>query len=222
MSTPRARGRIGFAHVASALALVFALSGTAYAGALITGRDIRDGSVTGKDVKNGTLTGTDVRDGSLSKADLASGIVPVPPGATLPPGTTLRGVFAPYNSSSSPTGPTTAGESVSFAYPLPSGPRVHVMPSTAAPTADCPGSVAQPEAAAGQLCLYLQQDDPAHPSQIVVLDPTAPDLSGINYHTDTDSETVFGEGKVARFGFKLTVQTASNISQLAGSWAATS
>lgn len=47
----------------------------AYAGGLIDGGDIQNGSITGADIDNGTLTGVDVRNGTISNADLASGSV---------------------------------------------------------------------------------------------------------------------------------------------------
>lgn len=50
------------ANVCATIALVFSLSGTAYAAKLYTGRDVRDGS----------LTGRDIRDGSIARADLSA------------------------------------------------------------------------------------------------------------------------------------------------------
>lgn len=72
-----------YATVASTLALVFSLAGTATATSitLITGRDVKDGSLTGRDLgarsvnavklKRHSLTGREVKRGSLPGADLA-------------------------------------------------------------------------------------------------------------------------------------------------------
>src|SRR5688572_25420853 len=65
------RVRPSYANVASTLALVVALSGTAYAAATITGAD----------VKNNTLTSKDVR--SLSMKDFKPRMVPIGPGARM-------------------------------------------------------------------------------------------------------------------------------------------
>ena len=51
-----------------ALAMVVGFAGSAGA-ALITGRQIKDGSVTGRDVRDGVVKSADVRDGSLSDVD---------------------------------------------------------------------------------------------------------------------------------------------------------
>lgn len=59
------------AYTIALLALFCALGGPAYAGSLITGADIKDGSVTGVDLKNGTVKGADVKNGSLATGDLS-------------------------------------------------------------------------------------------------------------------------------------------------------
>ena len=63
------------------VALLFGSTGGAVAGALITGKQIKNESVTGADIRNGTLgsvdiqnnglLGADVRDGSLTHLDIA-------------------------------------------------------------------------------------------------------------------------------------------------------
>ena len=52
------------------LALLVALGGTATAGVLITGKQVKNGSLTGADVGNGSLTGKDVRNNSLTSKDV--------------------------------------------------------------------------------------------------------------------------------------------------------
>ena len=49
--------RLSYANVAATLALFFALSGTAVAGAklLISGANVKNHSLTGVDIKNGSL-----------------------------------------------------------------------------------------------------------------------------------------------------------------------
>jgi len=55
------------AVVASSLALLLALGGTAYAAATVTGAQIVDNSVAGRDVRNGSLTAIDTAPGVLPR-----------------------------------------------------------------------------------------------------------------------------------------------------------
>ena len=58
--------RLRYANLVATLALFLALGGTAIgAQALITGRDVKDGSLTGIDVRNHSLTGAEIQTGSL-------------------------------------------------------------------------------------------------------------------------------------------------------------
>lgn len=79
------RGSFTPAFVVACLALVVALSGTAYAAVKVGAKDIKrdavrskhikDGAVRSAEVRDGSLTGSDVRDGSLTGADLLDGSV---------------------------------------------------------------------------------------------------------------------------------------------------
>ncbi|MFB9766241.1 hypothetical protein ACFFOS_17785 [Nocardioides kongjuensis] len=59
--------------VATGLVLTAGTSG-AVAGAMITGKQIKNNTVTTKDIKNNNLTGADVADGSLDSADLSAAV----------------------------------------------------------------------------------------------------------------------------------------------------
>lgn len=59
--------------VATGLVLTAGTSG-AVAGAMITGKQIKNNTVTTKDIKNNNLTGADVADGSLDTADLSGAV----------------------------------------------------------------------------------------------------------------------------------------------------
>ena len=78
------------ATVIASLALLFALSGTAIAGALITGANVKNNSLTGIDVKNESLGTADVKNGSLLPKDFKAGSLPAgqqgPAGPPGPPG----------------------------------------------------------------------------------------------------------------------------------------
>ncbi len=52
--------RLSYANVIATVALVIALGGTATAGVLLTGRDVKNESLTGADIKNRSLTAADL------------------------------------------------------------------------------------------------------------------------------------------------------------------
>jgi hypothetical protein len=72
MGSRRSRWVPAPATVLSFLALVVALSGSAYAALTVTGKQVQDGTLTGKDLKAGTLTTKQVKDRSLLATDLAA------------------------------------------------------------------------------------------------------------------------------------------------------
>jgi hypothetical protein len=57
--------RVSYANVVSTLALFLALGGSAGAAAVITSRDVRDGSLTSRDVKDHSLRAADLRASDL-------------------------------------------------------------------------------------------------------------------------------------------------------------
>jgi hypothetical protein len=67
------------ATVIASLALLLSLSGTAVAGALITGANVKNGSLSGLDVKDGSLGTSDIKDGSLLPKDFKPGKLPAGP-----------------------------------------------------------------------------------------------------------------------------------------------
>jgi hypothetical protein len=130
-------------------------------GALGSG-DIRDRELTGEDVRGGALTGAQMAPDSLGtrevqnllSSDFAPGQLPDPVPVTLPPGKTLKGMFtASVTGSEDDNG--ISRSPISFPIPLaaaPAGEAYHVV--GAAPTTECPGTPADPEAAPGMLCVY--------------------------------------------------------------------
>ena len=61
------RGRALLLVLMATLLLGFA--GSATAGVVITGKQIKDGTITSRDLRNGDLRGLDVKDGSLTQAE---------------------------------------------------------------------------------------------------------------------------------------------------------
>ena len=92
---------------------------------------------------------------------------------TLPSGQMLRGVYE--GSGDAQGSPTTAADSsldiqALFAFPLAAAPTgVHFIPSGGTPPADCPGTVSDPKAAPGHLCVY--EKVASNRASVCVLDP---------------------------------------------------
>jgi hypothetical protein len=170
------------AMIVAMLALFVALTGTAVAttSAVITGKQIKNNSITGADVKNKSLTPRDFK-GSVrgprglrgpagpqgaqgpqgtqgaQGAQGAQGIQGIqgPPGpfpdGDVPSGKTLRGAYAVRGQDGSIE---PAYTSISFGFTLASAPTVHYINQGTAPPAQCPGTVTNPQAQAGHLCVY--------------------------------------------------------------------
>ena len=56
------------------LALFTALSASAYAATVITGKNVRNGSLTGADIQAKSIAGTDIKDGALAARDIKAGL----------------------------------------------------------------------------------------------------------------------------------------------------
>jgi hypothetical protein len=66
----RIKERVSPALVVSVVAVVCAGAGTAAAGGLMDGRDVRNSSLTSADIRNGSILSRDIRNGSIRSADL--------------------------------------------------------------------------------------------------------------------------------------------------------
>ena len=92
------RRHLSYANVASTLALIMVLGGTAYAGASLARNSVgsgqlKRGAVANSDIRNNAVTSAKVRNGSLRAADFARGVLntaasstPGPRGLTGPAG----------------------------------------------------------------------------------------------------------------------------------------
>jgi hypothetical protein len=165
-----------YANVTSTLALVVALGGTgAYAANTIGSKDIRNGQVKGSDLGRNAVTSGKIRDHSLRAKDFVAGELPAgrsgPAGATgktgptgplldtLPGGRTLRGSysFSGYYSggAADPEYDTAPADGqISFQLPLSSEPVVEIVAKGEPSTTTCPGTIGEPRATAGRLCVY--------------------------------------------------------------------
>jgi hypothetical protein len=216
------RRRPSPALVVASVALFFALAGTSYA-AFTLGRNtvgsaqLKAGAVTAAKIKRGAVTAEKVKAGSLLASDFRAGQLSAgAPGAagatgatgpagpfptTLPSGKTLTGITGAGGSASA-AGAYAEGR-ISFAYPLASTPTVNIIAAGGPSNASCPGTLANPEAAAGQFCLYEDS-------------PTNATVSGVgNPITDTN-------GGISRFGGIFNVLSVGVGQFTAGaSWAVT-
>ena len=177
----RTFGGTRYANITSTLALAVALGGTgAYAANSISSRDIRNGQVKNADLASGAVTSTRVRDGSLRERDFKPGELPrgakgdkgdrgergLPGSAfpdALPSGQTLRGAYAfsgYYRGAGDAYDLGPADGVITFQLPLAAAPNLQLIKrkqpanEEGDPTAQCPGSVLNPQAAPGYLGVY--------------------------------------------------------------------
>jgi hypothetical protein len=160
------------AMVIACMALLFSLGGVGYAAVVLPGN-----SVGTKQLKKNAVVSTKVKDHSLLRVDFKSGQVPEgargatgatgAAGAVGAPG--IQGQAGPFPDTL-PTGKTIRGRwgmgftataggqffetHISFVYPLATAPTAHFIAFGGTPPAECPGTAANPQAAAGHVCVY--------------------------------------------------------------------
>ena len=126
-----------------AAALVLTGTGGAVAGAMVTGAQIKDGTVTSADVRNR----------SLGVADLSVPAVRRLQPATVPSGTTVRGVWTA--SGEHPGNGDAIDVALSLPVPAPRTIRFNqVLIDDGAGAAACRGTEAVPTAPRGKVCVY--------------------------------------------------------------------
>jgi len=139
----------------------------------ITGEDIAEGTIEGSDLQEGTVKGGRVGDESLTGADLQNGTVG-PADLGVPAGQTLRGAIgADFTAAAGAEDfGTIASLPIPASNPLSDGDvSVNVntwgdgggqtQPSTTDTSAGCSGSLAEPTAPAGKVCIYVAGGDNA-------------------------------------------------------------
>jgi hypothetical protein len=189
-------------------------------------RQLKNGAVTTKKIHKDAVTAAKIKSGAVGRSEIASGAVntgkisnkavtrskiadsAIPLLGTLRTGQTLRGSFNIGGGDSGAVAQTIRGGDT-FQFPLnnaPSAPAANVIDaSVASPvfTSNCSGlsggSGQTPNAAAGQLCVYITFKSP-------------------NY-----TSLAFDSGALTRLGFGLTADFSSGAvtSQVRGQWAVT-
>ena len=143
----------------------------------VTSVDVKDGALKRADFKAGQIpagargpAGADGIDGSdgIDGADGAAGVqgpegpegpqgdtgAPGPLVGTLPAGATLRGAFG-FGARVDAVGSLVEGV-ISYPFPTATSPTRIVVQKDATPPAECPGTIAEPAALPGFLCLYVR------------------------------------------------------------------
>ena len=149
------------------VALFIALGGTTFAAATtlapnsVGTTQLKNGAVTKKKISKKTIVALKGNRGPRGLAGAKGAQGPKgdtgPAGPllqTLPSGKTLAGAFG--GASTVPMGVFESAQA-SFSYPVPlaTNPTVNRIQVGGGPTANCPGSLLNPKAAPGNLCLYL-------------------------------------------------------------------
>lgn len=209
-------------HHIALIALFVALGGTSYA-AIRLPRN----SVGWPEIRPNAITSSKIRDGSLSRRDFAPGQLqavraatpdgaspaaqgaPGPPGpfpdGAVPAGKTLRGYYD--ISSTAAAGATWASTSISFPFPLATAPAAHYIAEGESPPAACGGTVGNPAADPGHLCIY----------------------EGARFDVDIAGTTAYpaNDGTATRFGAAVFARSASRFDAkrpdffVRGTWAVT-
>jgi hypothetical protein len=144
-------------NVIAYLALFIALGGTSYAAInlprnSVGTKQLRNNAVTSGKVRNGSLRTSDFQSGALKRGPRGPQGPAGPAGAsTLASAKTLRGRFEATGVAAAAN--AGASGAISFGAQLPAAPARNIVMTGS--TTQCPGTVADPEAAPGQLCVYV-------------------------------------------------------------------
>jgi hypothetical protein len=184
-------GNIGNGAITSAKIGAGAVIASSIKNGVITTNKLNNGAVTTQKLANGSVTNPILANGSVTPAKLSEEFGPIV--ATLKSGQTLRGVFDLGDESK------LSRSAASFQFPLLNTPNANVLqPGTNSPA--CPGlggGNVTPQAAAGQLCVYITTATPE--SELTV---------------DTGSNNRLGFGLLAKF-------KAAGDNFVQGQWAVT-
>ncbi|MFN8109375.1 MAG: hypothetical protein U0Y82_05960 [Thermoleophilia bacterium] len=203
--TGRLRGR-GALAAAFALGIGIAWVATAGASALITGRQVKDGSIGARDLAP-SLRAKLARKGPQGPQGPVGAQGPAGPFQTsLPSGQTMRGVYAVTGMGVSGAAQNGESAAVTFPFALAATPTPHFIAKGGSAIPECPGTAAAPQAAAGQLCVY--EGGQFSNAAVTTVDPATQGTPG-----------------ASRWGFILSSAPGSNGSSFSwnshGTWAVT-
>jgi hypothetical protein len=210
------------------LALVMATTGSAVAASLITSKQIKDGTIQTKDISKQARKALKGKPGAAGaqglqgakgdagpkgdqgvkgdKGDTGAQGDPGPFLETLPAGKTLKGDYHLGLTATAANQYTMAA--ITFQVPLATAPTFNLISQGGPATANCPGSVANPQAAPGFLCLY----EGASQNKGIGLQPQACSSAG----------GCGGPNAADKFGVGLQVSSgAAGFAYSSGTWAVT-
>ncbi len=145
-------GNIGNGAVTSAKLAASSVLATAIKNGVVTTNKLTNEAVTTPKLANESVSSAKLGKGSVTAAKLSDEIGPLI--GTLKSGQTLRGMF---NIGGGVGDAAQFGQS--FQFPLASAPTAHLIDPATATTPECPGVTGgggqTPQAAAGQLCIYV-------------------------------------------------------------------
>jgi hypothetical protein len=204
----RGFGRFLRQNIIALLALFLALGGTSFAAAsLINGKNIKAHTIAKSKLTNKAIKQLKGNRGPAGPpgAQGLQGIQGVqgPPGPypdQMPAGKTARGTWAMYGTAS------ILMTQISFGFQLSAAPTSHVVPVGGPSPAECPGTITNPQASPGHLCVY--EGDVANISSVVTCDT---EQAGCGPVGTTNNN---GVGVVG-------YQTASGDKYMIGTWAVT-
>jgi hypothetical protein len=204
-------GRFLRQNVIALLALFLALGGTSFAAAsLINGRQIKPHTIAKNRLTNAAIRQLKGNRGPQGPQGTQGGQgaqgVQGPPGpitGDLPAGVSLRGNYMDAGNN----GGSTNHSAVSFGLRLSAAPTVNYITAGGTPPAVCPGTLTDPQAAPGNLCVYEAQATNATSFRGVC----NAEISGCPAN------------QASREGFAIyaLVETAGNPMYVFGSWAVT-
>jgi hypothetical protein len=147
------------ANAVAYLALFVALGGTSYAAIRLPAnsvgtKQLRASAVTSAKVRNHSLTSQDLQAGALRRGPRGPEGPAGSVAGTLPSGKTLRGRFEAGSGTPAGVVGSSASGSISFGAQLAVAPARTIVLSVPGPP-ECPGTVANPEATPGHLCVYV-------------------------------------------------------------------
>jgi len=180
----RLRSKFTYANVMATIAVSLVLTGVGFAVAKrfkVGTRQLKNGAVTSKKIHKDAVNASKIKTGAVGRSEIASGAVntakisnqsvtrakiadsAIPLLGTLRTGQTLRGMFDIGDTGAAVSATTVGGSS--FQFPLnnaPSAPQANVIDLVANPSASSAscsgvggGNQQTPNAASGQLCVYI-------------------------------------------------------------------
>ena len=229
----RLRSNVTYSNVVATLALFLAVAGgSAFAATQLLPKNsvgpgqLKKGAVTPAKIAKSTrqaLVGSTGARGPEGPGGPQGPVGPAGPagpiGGALPAGVTLRGSVAAGQLDSEKFQNHVSRSSISFGgYLLPARPVVNIVGPGQPASAACPGSPSEPQAQAGNLCVYLVDVVPT--VTVTVADPSQVTPNGTAFNSETGASTQVGDGKAGRMGFLITVSAlVSHEAEAWGTWA---